>query len=218
MRSSLFLLCMHVIALAGVSFSYNTGFLYSAIPNMCTMLYVQFDLCLLKSVVYSCVSLQILYVFPRAFICCIVWSIAMFMCVLSVCPCCRSSLIRSFTILLIILFVVVVLLFIVCLISWCLLILMLVLPIHVCYPFTYAETCFICVVLFVCVHICCCFVVARSARALCQKPLRRLPQSTERLLYASRLTAPWFSAYEAMHAMRFMRLDWQLHGFRHMNL
>ena len=35
-------------------------------------------------------------------------------------------------------------------------------------------------------------------------------------IYAFRLTAPWFSAYEAIHAMRFMRLDWQLHGFRHM--
>ena len=109
--------CMHVIALVGVSLSYNTGFFYSTIPNMSTRLYFQLDLCLLKSVVYRCVSLQVLYVFPHVFVCCIVWSIAMFMCVLSVCPCCRSSLIRSFAILLIILFVVVVLLFMVCFIS-----------------------------------------------------------------------------------------------------
>ena len=70
---------MHVIALVGVSLSYNTGFFHSTIPNMCTRTYFQLDLCSLKSVVYRCVSLQVLYVFPHAFVCCIVWSIAVLM-------------------------------------------------------------------------------------------------------------------------------------------
>jgi len=30
--------------------------------------------------------------------------------------------------------------------------------------------------------------------------------------------APWFSAYDAINTMGFVRLDWQLHGFRHMKL
>ena len=156
MRSSLFLLCAHVIALMGVSFSCNTSVVYSAIPNVCTMLYSQSDLCLVKSVVYRCVSLQILYVCPRAFIRCFVWPIVVFIFVLLVCPCCRSSLILLFTILLMIWFVVVVLLYIACLMSWCLLMFMLILRIYVCSVFTYAATCFIYVVLFVCV---CTFVV-----------------------------------------------------------
>ena len=37
-------------------------------------------------------------------------------------------------------------------------------------------------------------------------------------IYAFRLTVPCLLAYEAIHARRFMRLDWQLHGFRHMKL
>ena len=68
------------------------------------------------------------------------------------------------------LFVVGVLFVVVCFISFRLLLLMFILPIHVCYLFTYANTCAMYIVLFVCVHICCCFVVARRARALCQKP------------------------------------------------
>ena len=69
---------MHAIALAGVSPSYITGFFYSTIPNMCTRLYFQFDLCLLENVVYVCVSLHVFYVFPRAFGCCILWLVVVF--------------------------------------------------------------------------------------------------------------------------------------------
>jgi len=84
MRSSSLLLCTHVIAFEGVSFSCSTGVASSAIPNMCRMLYSQSDLCLVKRVVYICVSLQILYVLMRVFIFCIVWSIVVFMCVVGV--------------------------------------------------------------------------------------------------------------------------------------
>ena len=75
MCSSICLLRMHAIALAGVSLSYITGFFYSTIPNMCTGLCFQFDLCLLKSVVCICVSLQVVYAFPPVFGCCIPWSV-----------------------------------------------------------------------------------------------------------------------------------------------
>ena len=46
---------MQVVALVGVPLSYNTVVFYSAIRNMCTRLYFQLDLFLLKSVVYRCV-------------------------------------------------------------------------------------------------------------------------------------------------------------------
>ena len=64
MRVSVLLLCMHGVALVGVLFAYKTCALCSAkfqICVQCCILYFQFDLCLLKSVVYTCVSLHILF-------------------------------------------------------------------------------------------------------------------------------------------------------------
>jgi len=95
----IFFLCVLLFLCVFRVFVFNADLFYHTISHMCTMLYFRFDISLLKIVVCRCVVFTSIVRILCALGCYVVWSIVVFMFVFLSCPCCRSSLIVSFTVL-----------------------------------------------------------------------------------------------------------------------
>ena len=92
-------MCFLLVCVCVFRFSYTADVSHHTISNMCTMLYFRFDICLFKMFAYVVFVFSCIYVFLCVLGCYVARSIVVFMFVFLLCPCCRSSLFVSFTVL-----------------------------------------------------------------------------------------------------------------------